>query len=148
MRVLFVSASALVFAACGGGEKPATDAAATAAVPAGALTMPVTLTPCATCKVIPVTMTTDDKGNYFTPNKFDANEGDIIRFTLAIGVHNAHFLPDSNPGRSGLPPASVLLQLPGQTTDVVLDFGTGEFYFQCDPHAALGMKGHVTVAKK
>ena len=148
MRVLFVSASALVFAACGGGEKPATDAAATAAVPAGALTMPVTLTPCATCKVIPVTMTTDDKGNYFTPNKFDANEGDIIRFTLAIGVHNAHFLPDSNPGRSGLPPASVLLQLPGQTTDVALDFGTGEFYFQCDPHAALGMKGHVTVAKK
>ena len=148
MRVLFVSASALVFAACGGGEKPATDADATAAPPAGALTMPVTLTPCATCKVIPVTMTTDDKGNYFTPNKFDANEGDVIRFTLAIGVHNAHFLPDSNPGRTGLPPASVLLQLPGQTTDVVLDFGTGEFYFQCDPHAALGMKGHVTVAKK
>ena len=148
MRVLLISVSALVLAACGGGEKPSTDASATAPPAAGALTMPVSLTPCATCKVIPVTMTTDDKGNYFTPNKFEANEGDIIRFTLAIGVHNAHFLPDSNPGRSGLPPASVLLQLPGQTTDVALDFGTGEFYFQCDPHAALGMNGRVTVAKK
>ena len=148
MRVLLVSATVLALAACGGGEKPATDAAATAAPTPGALTMPVTLTPCATCKVIPVTMTSNDKGNFFTPNKFEAREGDIIRFTVDVGVHNANFLPDSNPGRQGLPPASPLLQLPGQTHDVAMDFGTGEFYFQCDPHAALGMRGHVTVVKK
>ncbi|MBK7908115.1 MAG: hypothetical protein IPJ78_16335 [Gemmatimonadetes bacterium] len=31
--------------------------------------------------------------------------------------------------------------------DVPLTFGTGRFYFQCDPHAALGMVGHVEVAR-
>jgi len=140
----------LILTACGGGEKPSTDAAATGApaATAGPATAPVSVTPCATCNVITVSMTTDDKGNYFTPNKFEAHEGDVIRFTLSQGVHNADFLPDSNPGRKGLPPASVLLQLPGQTTDVLLDFGTGDFYFQCDPHAALGMRGHVKVEKK
>ena len=45
----------------------------------------------------------------------------------------------------GLPPASDMLQLPGQTYDVPLTFGEGTFYFQCDPHVALGMKGHVKV---
>lgn len=147
MRFVPLALAALILTACGGGDKPSTETPAAAAT-AGPATAPVSLTPCATCKVIIVTMTTDDKGNYFTPAKFDAHEGDIIRFTLTQGVHNANFLPDSNSARKGLPQASVLLQLPGQTTDVVLDFGTGNFYFQCDPHAALGMHGRVKVEKK
>jgi plastocyanin len=40
-----------------------------------------------------------------------------------------------------------MLQLPGQTKDILLDFGTGSFYFQCDPHALLGMVGRVNVQK-
>lgn len=99
----------------------------------------------ATGKVIEVELITDEKGNYFKPSKFEVHRGDLIRFKLVAGVHNVHFLPDSNPGRSNLPPASDLLQLPGQTLDVPLTFGEGTFYFQCDPHAALGMKGHVKV---
>jgi plastocyanin len=101
--------------------------------------------PKATGKVITVNVTTDEKGNYFSPAEIEAKEGDVLRFTLVTGVHNVHFLADSNAGHSNLPPASDMLQLPGQTYDVPLTFGEGTFYFQCDPHVALGMKGHVKV---
>jgi plastocyanin len=128
----------IALAACGTGEqKPAAnEASSPAGAPAG---------PCSTCKTIEVTVTSDAKGNYFTPSEFSAKEGDVLRVKLVVGVHNVDFFPDSNPGKSGLPAPSALLQLPGQTVDIPLNFGKGKFYFQCDPHAALGMKGHVTV---
>jgi plastocyanin len=43
---------------------------------------------------------------------------------------------------------SPLLQLPGQTYDIAVDFPEGRYYFQCDPHALLGMFGHVKVEKE
>lgn len=132
-----VVAAALV-GACGGGErqeKPDADEAGKK--PEGAEAK--------SGQVIVITATTDDKGNYYSPAEVTAHAGDILRFTLGVGVHNAHFVPDSNPGKTGLPPASDMLQLPGQTIDIPLTFGEGTFYFQCDPHAALGMKGKVTV---
>ena len=96
-------------------------------------------------KTIVVEATSDEKGNYFTPNKIEAHRGDVLRFTLKLGVHNVHFLPDSNPGKKNLPPASEMLQLPGQTIDIPVNFEPGKYYFQCDPHAALGMKGRLEV---
>ena len=129
--------STLAFAACGGkeGAEPAKGREEHGeqheAIAAG--------------KVITVAATTDEKGSYFSPSEIAAKQGDILRFTLTTGVHNVHFLPDSNPGRSNLPPATDMLQVPGQTYDVPLTFGDGTFYFQCDPHVALGMKGHVKV---
>ena len=97
-------------------------------------------------KVIVVELSSDDKGNYFTPSEVNAKQGDVIRYTLKVGVHNVHFLADSNAGKSGYPSApSDMLQLPGQTYDVLVNFPAGTYYFQCDPHAALGMKGHVVV---
>jgi plastocyanin len=56
-----------------------------------------------------------------------------------------HFVADSNPGVPALPAASPMLQLPGQTYDLPVGFATGKYYFQCDPHALLGMTGHLTV---
>ena len=89
---------------------------------------------------------TDDQGNnVFKPAKLEAHKGDVLRFTLKGGVHNVHFLPDSNPGKSGLPAASDMLQIPGQTFDVKVTFEPGHYYFQCDPHALLGMKGWLEV---
>jgi plastocyanin len=38
-----------------------------------------------------------------------------------------------------------MLQLPGQTYDVLVRMPAGSYYFQCDPHAALGMRGHLIV---
>jgi plastocyanin len=37
------------------------------------------------------------------------------------------------------------MQLSGQTFDLPVNLEPGTYYFQCDAHAALGMKGHLTV---
>lgn len=34
-------------------------------------------------------------------------------------------------------------KLPRQTLDIPVKFPEGRYYFQCDPHAVLGMKGHL-----
>jgi plastocyanin len=44
-----------------------------------------------------------------------------------------------------LPAASPLLQVPGQTYDIAVNMAAGRYYFQCDPHALLGMIGYVKV---
>ena len=94
---------------------------------------------------VAVELHSDEKGNYFKPAKFEVHRGDVIRFVLKSGVHNVHFLPDSNPGKANLPPASDMLQLPDQTLDIPVNLESGHYYFQCDPHAALGMTGRVEV---
>jgi plastocyanin len=101
--------------------------------------------PAPTGDTIVVELITDENGSYFKPKEIEAKKGDLIRFTLVTGVHNVHFLPDSNPGKSGLPAVSEFLQLPGQTYDMVVGLAPGEYYFQCDPHAALGMVGELEV---
>jgi plastocyanin len=98
-----------------------------------------------TGKVITVEMYTDAEGNYFKPKEIEAHRGDIVRFVLKSGVHNVHFVADSNPGKTGLPRMSDFLQLPGQEFDVLVSMAPGKYYFQCDPHALLGMIGHLEV---
>jgi plastocyanin len=111
--------------------------------PPGAAATNASVTP--TGKVIVIELYTDEKGNYFKPAKFEAHRGDLLRFTLKSGVHNVNFLPDSNPGKTGLPAASEFLQLPDQTWDYVVSLAPGHYYFQCDPHALLGMIGRLEV---
>lgn len=131
----------VVASACGGkdaanGAKPDTAAAKTAsAAPAAA----------PTGKIVTVELYSDANGNYFKPAKFEVHRGDVVRFTLKSGVHNVDFLPDSNAGKSNLPPASDMLQLPDQTFDVPVNLAPGHYYFQCDPHALLGMTGRMEV---
>lgn len=139
----FVAAALMAGACSGGGEKM--ESHAPTSTPSGAVTTgPQTPDPGG--KIIDVEMETDAQGNnVFRPATFEAKRGDVIRYTLVSGVHNVNFLPDSNPGKAGLPPAGQFLQLPGQTHDVKVTFEPGRYYFQCDPHALLGMIGHVTV---
>jgi plastocyanin len=111
----------------------------------GAPTTAASEAPTPTGDTIVVELITDENGNYFKPKEIEAKKGDLIRFTLVTGVHNVHFLPDSNPGKKGLPPVSEFLQLPGQTYDLAVNFDEGHYYFQCDPHAALGMVGKLEV---
>ena len=125
--------------ACGGETKAPSGSAATPNAPVAQASVP------ATGRVIEIGMTTDEKGNYFTPSTFEAHRGDVLRFVLKSGVHNVHFLPDSNAGRSGLPPMSDFLQIPGQTWDLTVSMAPGHYYFQCDPHAALGMVARLEV---
>lgn len=140
--VLALLAGGIVVSACGrkdaagGGDS---SAAASQAPASGTAAAP------ATGKIVIVELNSDGVGNYFKPADFEVHRGDLIRFILKSGVHNVHFLADSNPGKSNLPAASDMLQLPDQTLDVPVNFAPGSYYFQCDPHAALGMKGHVKV---
>jgi plastocyanin len=137
----------LTLIACGGGEAARQPAAEPSATPTAQATVAAgPQTPDPGHRIIIVEAVTDDQGNnVFRPAQFEAHRGDVIRFTLKAGVHNVHFLPDSNPGKAGLPPASDLLQMPGQTYDFKVLLEPGTYYFQCDPHALLGMKGHVKV---
>lgn len=144
-KELMLSFALVSLIGCAKGEKgAASDTTGGAAAPASGSEAK----PAATGKVIVVEATTDEKGNYFTPKEIEAHPGDVLRFTLKLGVHNVHFLPDSNPGKKNLPPASEMLQLPGQTIDIPVNFEPGKYYFQCDPHAALGMKAHLEVEKE
>lgn len=140
--VMLLGAGILV-AACGG--KPAANGGSEAAPAAAAGAAPEAPAVPPTGKIISVQMISDDVGNYFKPASFTVHRGDIIRYTLTVGVHNVRFLADSNAGKKYLPPTSDLLQLPGQTFDVPVNVEAGTYYFQCDAHAALGMRGHVTV---
>jgi plastocyanin len=131
----------VVATACG--TKDSAKGSGSDTTAASATNAPAAATP--TGKTVTVTLNSDEKGNYFEPAKFEAHRGDVVRFTLKSGVHNVHFLPDSNAGKSNLPPASDMLQLPDQTFDVPVNLAEGTYYFQCDPHAALGMMGHMKV---
>lgn len=130
-------AAIVILAACGGAkDAPApTDDVGTS-----------TTAPAQTGTVITIEMHTDETGNYFKPAEVEAHPGDVLRFTLVSGVHNVHFVADSNPSVTNPPPVSDMLQLPGQTFDVPVTMPAGgRYYFQCDPHALLGMVGHVKV---
>jgi plastocyanin len=149
-RTLAAVVSLAGLVACGGESKPAEQTTATGPEASAASAADTwgagPLNPEAGGKVIPVDLTTDGAGNYFTPSEIHAKAGDVVRFNLKVGVHNIHFLADSNAGRSGFPrTASDFLQMPGQTWDMLVRLPKGSYYFQCDPHAALGMKGHLIV---
>lgn len=84
-------------------------------------------------------------GERFEPAELTVQAGDVVRFVLVAGVHNASFPAAKNPSGVTLPPATPYLQAPGQTHDLVIDLPPGEYHFQCDPHVALGMVGTLTV---
>jgi plastocyanin len=142
-------AAALALAACGGAKDSSASAESAApseqASPAAAAGGPQT--PDAGGKVVTVELLTDEQGNnIFRPAEVTASKGDVVRYTLVSGVHNVHFVADSNPSAQGLPGTpSDMLQLPGQTYDVKVASAPGRYFFQCDPHALLGMVGHLVV---
>lgn len=141
-----VALGAVLFtAACGGsGDAPRPEGAAAPSVTTvSSAAAEASVTP--TGKVIEVKMITDGEGNYFEPADFEVERGDLIRFVLVSGVHNVSFPAAENPGRSGLPGPSDYLQLPGQTYDLLVDLEPGRYFYQCDPHAALGMVGNIDV---
>jgi plastocyanin len=141
-RFVYIALAGLTLAACSRGDQKENESGEHApSAPTASTASQVA----PTGKIITVELYTDEKGNYFKPNKLEAHRGDIIRFTLVAGVHNVHFLPDSNPGAKDLPAASDFLQLPGQTWDYAVSLAPGHYYFQCDPHALLGMVGHLEV---
>jgi plastocyanin len=142
-RVMFPALLATLVAC--GGEPRERDSSGSEAMAAQTSTPVSGAQVSATGRVIEVRMITDEKGNYFAPANIEAHQGDVLRFTLVSGVHNADFTPELNPGITGLPAMSDMLQFPGQTYDVTVNLPPGHYGFQCDPHAALGMVGKLEV---
>lgn len=130
-----------VLAACGGGA----DAPPEATEEPGAEAAPAAEPSSGGGDVIEISMITDENGNYFEPSEIEAHRGDTLRFTIISGVHNVAFPDSTNPGKPNMPGSGPMLQLPGQTYDFVVEFPPGEYNFQCDPHAPLGMVGVLEV---
>jgi plastocyanin len=85
------------------------------------------------------------RGEIFDPGHVTVRRGDVLRFKLEMGVHNASWPAAENPAGVKLPEATPYLQIPGQTYDVLIDMPAGDYTYHCDPHAALGMIGKLTV---
>lgn len=132
-----VAGLTLSLAACGGADAaPRAGGTSQEKAPASAA---------ATGNVIEVEMRSGPGGEIFAPADFTARQGDVVRFKLVSGVHNANFATANNAAGLNLPPASPYLQAPGQTFEFVVEQRAGEYHYQCDPHAALGMVGTMTV---
>lgn len=126
----------LSLAGCGGGDANA------GTVPGGTATGAASAA--AAGEVHEVRMVSG-RGELFEPADLTVKAGDVVRFVLVAGVHNASFPAHLNPSGANLPAATPYLQAPGQTHDMVVDLPPGEYHYQCDPHAALGMVGTLTV---
>lgn len=148
-------------AACGGGEKPAettNDVAQGSAdvTPQGSSeTAPITTdAPNTTATTAPaqgtvhtVRMTTTQGGasGTFEPATLTVKKGDVIKFVSeGNAAHNVSFPADQNAGKSNLPAPSQYM-VNGQTYELQVNLDPGSYNYQCDPHAAMGMKGALTV---
>jgi plastocyanin len=151
----------IVLAAACGGDKPAettTDtplesadatpqgSSATAAVTTDAPNTSATTAP-AQGTVHTVRMTTTQGGatGTFEPASITVKKGDVIRFVSeGNAAHNVSFPADQNAGKPNLPaPGQYLTD--GQSYDLQITMDPGTYNYQCDPHAAMGMKGTITV---
>jgi plastocyanin len=139
---------AVALAACGSDKATNASSSADNSAAAAPATTPEPSSSAApaTGNVIEVLATTEGDGtNHFVPSQLTAKRGDVIRVKLGTGVHNFHIT--EGPAGATLPAAGAFLQIPGQTEDVALDLPAGDYKFQCDPHAALGMTGTLTVTE-
>lgn len=143
MRKMTVVPCLAVLAACGGEPAAVADQPAEPVVSHAPAT-PAAQQPAAGGEVIEVRMTMTDGGS-FEPAEVEARPGDVIRFVNVDNVHNVSFPAARNSGAANLPAASPYLTGPGQTYDLAVDLAPGSYTFQCDPHAAMGMMGTLTV---
>jgi plastocyanin len=166
--------SAAVLGACGGENKPATDTAAANAAAASATT-PAATTPAATpgaaapaagaVAAAPATGAThevkmigDATGYRFDPANITVKQGDAIKYIMVSGgPHNVAFLNVTDPAAKAQLDANMsgakmgelsspMLMQPNES--YVISFAkvpTGKYDFTCTPHAAMNMKGSVTV---
>lgn len=160
MRVLGVAllSGVVLLGACGGGETPATDTAATAA-PSAATPAPtgaVAAVP-ATGTIHEVKMVGDAAGYRYEPANITVKSGDAIKFIFVSGgPHNVAFDPAAIPADqkdqlfanmpNSMDGSSPMFMV--EKEEWVLSLGNikpGKYPFFCTPHLAMNMKGEITV---
>lgn len=150
---------ALALAACGGGDTAATtDTAATAAPAAPAAPAGEVAAAAPTGTIHTVNMVLENGAYKYDPAEITVAPGDGIRYVMVSGgPHNVHFdsLTADNPAY-----AQLNANIPGKMGDLMSNYLTnpgeetvvsftnvpaGRYAFVCDPHAAMNMRGAVTV---
>ena len=165
-----VLAGAAVLGACGGEKQPVADTTSTASA-ATATPAPTTDSAAAstgaagTATAAPATGTThevkmigDAKGYRFEPADITIKQGDAVKYIMVSGgPHNVAFLNVTDaaaksqlnanmPGQHMADLSSPLLMQPNEPYTVSFaKVPAGKYDFDCTPHAAMGMKGSVTV---
>jgi len=163
MRTVVPFAALLALAACGGGDNSGGGSAPSdtaAAAPAPAAVPPAAapqaappaageaVTPDAGGKVITITMKTTQNGasGEYDPATVTAKKGDVLHFVAdGAAAHNVSWPAADNANAAGLPAATQYVSVAGQAVDQKVTWGPGTYHFQCDVHAAMGMKGTLTV---
>jgi plastocyanin len=167
-------ASAAVLGACGGEKQPATDtAAANAAGGAAATSTPAATTPAAgatggaagAVAAAPATGTThevkmigDATGYKFEPAAITVKAGDAIKYIMVSGgPHNVTFqnvadaaaraqLDANMPGQKMGEASGPMVMQPNESYTISFaKVPAGTYEYVCLPHAAMNMKGTVTV---
>jgi plastocyanin len=167
-------ASTVVLGACGG-EKAATDTAAANAAAASATT-PAATTPAATTpapaaagavaaapatgKTIEVKMIGDASGYKFVPADLTVKQGDAVKFIMVSGgPHNVAFQNITDPtakaqldanmsgAKMGELSSPMLMQPNEAYTISFANVPAGKYDYTCTPHAAMNMKGIITVTQ-
>lgn len=161
LQAAALAMSAILFAACGGGDAATTDAPSTtpstetSAAPAGDVApAPITGT------THEVKMLGDADGFRFEPAELTVKVGDGVRFTLVSGPpHNVEFRENEIPAGAAAQLSanmddkmsalsSNMYMNPGEGVTVSFaNLPTGEYNFICTPHLPMGMKGKITVVE-
>lgn len=160
---LALVASALMFAACGGGSDaapagdatpaPAADAAAAAPASGAIVGVP------ATGKVHEVQMLGDDKGFRFEPVNLTIKQGDAVHFVALSGFpHNVAFDAGtlSADVKAAINTALGTNRMADLTSNMYLapnegftmsfaNIPPGTYSINCTPHLAMNMRGVITV---
>jgi plastocyanin len=165
-------AGAAVLGACGGENKSATDTAAanaaatSTATPSTATAAPTTTTPAAgAVAAAPATGTThevkmigDATGYKFDPANVTIKSGDAVKYIMVSGgPHNVAFtgiadaavkaqLDANMPGQHMGEDSGPMVMQPNEAYTVSFaKIPAGKYDYNCVPHAAMNMKGTVTV---
>ncbi len=148
-------------AACGGGETAETTndtpqgsaadvtpqgSSSTATITTDAPNTTATTAPAqGTVHTVRMTTTQGGASGTFEPANITVKKGDVIHYVSeGNAAHNVSFPADQNAGQSNLPPPSPYLTN-GQSYDLQVTMDPGSYKIQCDPHAAMGMVGSITV---
>ena len=162
-KALALMASAFAFAACGGGDtESAEDSAAaedsiamgTPAAPAGGA--PAGAPAAISGTTHEVRMVGDDKGYRFEPAELTIKAGDGVKWLMVSGgPHNVDFSQGAGNAANALtanmpnqmsPLSSPYFTNAGESYTVSFaNVPGGSYEYICTPHAAMNMKGKITV---
>ena len=163
---LALVAGAMAIVACSGGDKKTettTTTTDTAATAAPAATTPAATGATSTAAMAPITgktveikMIGDGTTYKFDPANVTIKPGDGVKFVMTTGgPHNVAFVDVPAAAKAQLSAnmpnqmkdlTSPMMMTPNETYTVSFaNVPAGTYTFHCEPHAAMGMKGAITV---